>query len=97
MNITRKEGREDCEDGWEANLKPLVCKTGMVGAALRSETQRERQGCPSIFMTDISRWMVLSFWGGSWETRCRILSLGVGRLRLRCPKLAWEESIPAGS
>lgn len=38
MNITRKEGREDCEDGWEANLKPLVCKTGMVGAVLRSSS-----------------------------------------------------------
>lgn len=38
MNITREEGREDCEDGWEANLKPLVCKTGMVGAALRNSS-----------------------------------------------------------
>ena len=34
--LTREEGREDCEDGWETNLKPLACKTGMVGAALRS-------------------------------------------------------------
>lgn len=59
------------------------------------ETQRERQRCPSIFMT--SRWMVLSFWGGSWEARCRILSLGMGRLNLRCPRLSWDESIPAGS
>lgn len=61
------------------------------------ETQRERQGCPSIFMADLSRWMVLSILGGSWETRCGILSLGLGRLSLRCPRLAWEESIPAGS
>lgn len=38
MNITREEGREDCEDGWGANLKPLVGKTGMVGAALRSSS-----------------------------------------------------------
>lgn len=67
------------------------------GGCPETHTHRERQGCPSIFMTDTSRWVVLSFLRRNWETRCRILSLGVGRLSLRCPRLAWEESILAGS
>lgn len=48
-------------------------------------------------MTYTSRWMVLLFLRGNWETRWKILSLGVGRLSFRCLRLAWEGSILAES